>query len=67
MKTMLGIAAVVLSLVGTANVTFAQTSLGHGLITGSQSNEEENYGYPLPSQTYMWHSHRHHWHHSHSR
>jgi hypothetical protein len=44
MKTMLGVAAVVLSLAGTANATFAQTSLGHGLITGSQANEEENYG-----------------------
>ena len=65
MRTLLGIAAVMLSLVGAANVGFAQSSPGHGIVTGSQANEEENYGYPFPPHIYMrqWHQHRGHHHH----
>jgi hypothetical protein len=66
MKTMLGIAVVVLSLVGTANISSAQSSPGHGLVTGSEANEEENYGYPSP-QLYMQQWHHHRAHHSHWR
>jgi hypothetical protein len=46
MKNVLRIVAVVLPLVGSATLAFAQTTRDQGVVTGSEQNTEEHLGVP---------------------
>ena len=46
MKNVLRVVAVVLPLIGSATLAFAQTTRDQGVVTGSEQNTEEHLGVP---------------------
>jgi hypothetical protein len=46
MKNVLRVVAVVLPLIGSATLAFAQTTRDQGVVTGSEQNTEEHLGLP---------------------
>ena len=71
MRTILHIAAVTLAVFGSTQVVLAQSSPDHGIVTGSEANEEELYGRPQyfvrPHIFMRAPHHQRHWHHTDSR
>jgi hypothetical protein len=46
MKNVLRVIAIVLPLIGSANLALAQTTRDQGVVTGSEQNTEEHIGLP---------------------